>query len=74
MRALERKNWNNFFLGLAVAVLPFLGLPLGLKKIIFLVLGLLVAVFSLARLRRLPNGEASSPEINLPESSHESAA
>ncbi len=50
----EIKNWNNFFLGLLVAVLPFLGLPLFVKNVIFIILGLLIAVFSLARLGRAP--------------------
>ncbi len=54
----ERKNWNNFFLGLAVAVLPFLGVPLGFKKIVFLIVGLLIALFSLARIEK-PNPSIS---------------
>jgi hypothetical protein len=47
----QYKNWNNFFLGLVVVVVPWLGLPLGLKKIIFVILGLLIALFSLARVQ-----------------------
>lgn len=50
MRDAETKNWNNFFLGLLVAILPFIGIPFSVKKIIFLILGLLIALFSLARL------------------------
>jgi hypothetical protein len=49
---LETKNWNNFYLGLAVAILPFIGIPLAIKKPLFLVFGLLIALFSLARLSR----------------------
>ena len=48
----EAKNWNNFFLGLVVAVLPFLGLPGGFKKWLFLLAGILIALFSFARLER----------------------
>lgn len=54
MNNTETKNWNNFFLGLAVALLPFIGLPGLFKQIIFLALGLLIALFSLARLGRSP--------------------
>lgn len=46
------KNWNNFFLGLLVAIVPFIGIPFSIKQIILLVLGLLIALFSLARLGR----------------------
>lgn len=49
---LEAKNWNNFYLGLVVAVLPFIGIPLAIKQVLFLVFGLLIALFSLARLKR----------------------
>ena len=52
MTKLEAKNWNNFYLGLVVAILPFVGIPLTIKQILFLVLGLLIALFSLARLGR----------------------
>ncbi len=45
----QYKNWNNFFLGLVVVIVPWLGLPLGFKKIIFVIVGLLIALFSLAR-------------------------
>ena len=50
----EHKNWNNFWLGLVVVVLPFLGLPLGFKKIVLALAGLLVMLFSLARLPDRP--------------------
>ena len=46
------KNWNNFFLGLVVVVVPWLGLPLGFKKVILVIVGLLVALFSLARVQK----------------------
>lgn len=52
------KNWNNFFLGLVVAILPFLGLPISIKNIVFLVAGLLIAFFSLARL-----GSRHEPQV-----------
>lgn len=52
MTNLEAKNWNNFYLGLVVAVLPFIGVPASIKQVLFLVLGLLIALFSLARLNR----------------------
>jgi len=60
------KNWNNFFLGLSVVILPWLGLPLGLKKVIFVILGLLIALFSLARVGRVrptsgPTASANEP-------------
>jgi hypothetical protein len=60
MRNTETKNWNNFFLGLVVAVFPFVGVPLLFKQIVLLVLGLLIALFSLARL-----GRSSSPDLPL---------
>ena len=37
---LEAKNWNNFYLGLVVAILPFIGIPATIKTILFLVLGI----------------------------------
>lgn len=46
----SRRNWNNFFLGLAVALIPWLGIPLSFKKIALLVAGVLISIFSLARL------------------------
>ena len=52
---LEAKNWNNFYLGLAVAILPFIGIPLAIKKPLFLFFGLLIALFSFARLNRAPD-------------------
>lgn len=52
------KNWNNFFLGLAIAVLPWLGLPASWKSVILTVAGLLVALFSLAHY-----GSQSQPRL-----------
>lgn len=58
MENLEYKNWNNFFLGLLVALLPWLGFPLTFKNALWTVLGILIALFSLARLgRRRPAEE-----------------
>jgi len=52
------KNWNNFFLGLLVVVVPWLGLPQGLINILLVVFGLLIALFSLARIKpRQPKNE-----------------
>ena len=48
----DHKNWNNFFLGLIIAILPLLRLPASLKNIALVVAGLLVALFSLARFGR----------------------
>ena len=48
----EHKNWNNFVLGLLVAIVPFLGVPLALKEIFLVITGLLIALFSLATLDR----------------------
>jgi TRAP-type C4-dicarboxylate transport system permease small subunit len=45
------KNWNNFFLGLLVVIVPWLGLPQGLINVLLVVFGLLIALFSLARVR-----------------------
>jgi hypothetical protein len=42
------RNWPNFFLGLLVAVISFLGLPASWKTVILVSLGLLVAFFALA--------------------------
>jgi TRAP-type C4-dicarboxylate transport system permease small subunit len=47
----EAKNWNNVVLGLLVAVLPWLGLPAAWKNIFLLVGGILIVLFSLARLK-----------------------
>lgn len=58
----EAKNWNNFYLGLLVAILPVLRIPSGIKDILFLVLGLLIALFSLARLSR-PLNSPHEPTI-----------
>lgn len=59
------RNWNNFFLGLVVAVLPWLAIPLGFKNVVFTILGLLIALFSLANplARRLitPESHDSTP-------------
>ncbi len=55
----EAKNWNNFFLGLLVAIIPFIGIPLSAKKITLLIIGLLIALFSLARLDRSKRGHES---------------
>ena len=52
------KNWNNFVLGLLVAILPWLGLPISWKLIIFSILGLFIALFSLAGIRA---GRDSAP-------------
>jgi len=42
------RNWPDFFLGLLVAVVSFLGLPASWKTVILVILGLLVAFFALA--------------------------
>lgn len=49
----EIKNWNNFYLGLAVVVVALIGIPLIFKQLALVVLGLLIALFSLARPGRL---------------------
>jgi hypothetical protein len=64
--AMENKvwrNWNNFFLGLAVALLPWFGVPQGFKNVVFLLLGLLIALFSLANpiTRQVANHEPHEP-------------
>jgi hypothetical protein len=41
------RNWNNFFLGLVVALLPWLGVPQVIKNVAFLIIGLLITLFSL---------------------------
>ncbi|MEA1929478.1 MAG: hypothetical protein U9M92_01115 [Patescibacteria group bacterium] len=59
------KNWNNFFLGLVIVLLPWLSLPKNLKAGLISFLGLLIALFSLARLRRLrsaPRDEGGQSE------------
>ncbi len=53
----EAKNWNNFSLGLVIMILPFLGLPLTWKNILFVIIGLLVCLFSLANVRRRPDDQ-----------------
>lgn len=45
----QAKNWNNFYLGLAVVVVSLLGIPLVYKKLALVILGLFIALFSLAR-------------------------
>jgi len=47
----ETKNWNNFFLGLLVVILPWLSLPEKLQVGIISFLALLIVLFSLARVR-----------------------
>ena len=42
------RNWPNFFLGLAIVAVSFLGLPAFGKTVIQVILGLLVAFFALA--------------------------
>lgn len=44
------RNWNNFALGIFVAIVPWLGIPGVIKTILLVVAGLLIAVFSLVRL------------------------
>lgn len=68
MRNNEVKNWNNFFLGLLIVLLPFLGLPGWLKEILFVAFGLLVMLFSLANLRRFQpaDRETSRPAAVVP--------
>lgn len=69
----EIKNWNNFYLGLVVAILPFIGIPLVIKDILFLALGLLIALFSLARLSRPPASDTTQAfRAGQPAPSHES--
>lgn len=46
----EVKNWNNVVLGLLIAIVPWLGLPVEWKNLFLLAAGLLVTIFSLARL------------------------
>lgn len=46
----EVKNWNNVILGLLIALIPWLAFPASWKNIFLLVAGLLVSLFSLARL------------------------
>jgi Flp pilus assembly protein TadB len=48
----EAKNWNSFFLGVVIALLPWLGLPLLIKNIGLTLAGILVILFSLARLTK----------------------
>ena len=55
------KNWNNFFLGLLVVVVPWLGWPRGLINILLVIFGLLIALFSLARVK------PRQPKPSLPE-------
>lgn len=43
------KNWNNFALGLVVMALPLLAIPERLTSWAYIVLGFLIAVFSLAQ-------------------------
>lgn len=43
------RNWNNFALGLFVALVPLLGIPGVIKTILLVVVGLLIALFSLVR-------------------------
>lgn len=49
------KNWANFFLGLIIALFPFLGLPSSVKDPALAVLGILIALVTLANNRRLPS-------------------
>lgn len=60
------KNWNNFSLGLLVVVVPWLGLPQGLINILLVVFGLLIALFSLARVK------PRQPKLPLPETPSQS--
>ena len=57
----ENKNWNNFFLGLVVVVLPWLSIPEKLKAGAISFLAMLIVLFSLARV----GGQrpAKNPEI-----------
>lgn len=58
------KYKSNIILGILVAIIPFLGLPSGLKTLLFVVLGLAIAVLSYAAERNAEDGsvENTSPE------------
>ena len=49
------KNWTNFFLGLIIALFPFLGFPSAIKDPALAILGILIALVTLANNRRLPS-------------------
>ena len=54
----RHSHWTNFFLGLLVIIVPLSGLPLGLKNIVLVILGALIALVAMAANRRLPPHDA----------------
>lgn len=70
----EDKNWNNFFLGLLVVILPWLSLPEKLQAGMISFLALLIVIFSLARVggrSRLTSSPSSfNPSISAATDNH----
>jgi len=54
------KNWTTFVLGILVIIVPLLGVPYSAKTVILVILGLGIALSSLAR---FPN-RISGPQEN----------
>ncbi len=64
----EAKNWNNFFLGLLVVILPWLSLPEKLRAGLISFLALLIVLFSLARVRGRRSPAPKIPDLKGDES------
>ena len=60
MKDLPRKNWTNATIGIILIILPFLGLPQAIKTILFVILGVLVLLFALARMQNVANSSKRS--------------
>lgn len=71
----ETKNWNNFFLGLLVVILPWLSLPEKLQAGIISFLALLIMLFSLANIRGRSRfvSEESAPAASISKSNEPEA-
>ena len=65
-----KRNWNNFFLGLLVALSPWLGLPVNFKNFTLSIAGFLIMLFSLARL----DSSARQARLNPPRPAHPDSA